>query len=153
MEIWLPCKTHVLFWIGIWHVNTNSNPSIVLDGQCRVRVVDGWLKKPHLLRVTLIGLWGWVKLHTCRALSNQCAQVIITTHTQEALLAGSTDHHLYESLSSNSTINRLPTSPACVSVWRSPQKPPRWRVAAPSVVCSIVRRYRHVWINVWIWLR
>ena len=36
---------------------------------------DGWLQQPHLARVTLIGLWGWV--------SNKRAQVKpdIPTHT------------------------------------------------------------------------
>ena len=43
----------------------------------------GWLKQPHLARVRLIGLWGWVKLHTCCILSNQYAQVkpATSTHT------------------------------------------------------------------------
>ena len=38
----------------------------------------------RLARVRLIGLFGWVGLHTCRTLSNQCAQVkpAITTNTQ-----------------------------------------------------------------------
>ena len=30
-----------------------------------------WFNQPHLARVRLIGLWGWVRLHTCCALSNQ----------------------------------------------------------------------------------
>ena len=40
---------------------------------------DGWLKQPHLASdspgVSLIGPWGWVRLHTCCTLSNQCAKV------------------------------------------------------------------------------
>jgi hypothetical protein len=36
----------------------------------RVCVDEGWLKQPHLARVRLIGLWGWVRLHSCCALSN-----------------------------------------------------------------------------------
>jgi hypothetical protein len=28
-----------------------------------------------LIRVKLMALWGWVRLHTCCTLSNQCAQV------------------------------------------------------------------------------
>ena len=30
-----------------------------------------WFNQPHLAGVRLIGLWGWVRLHTCCALSNQ----------------------------------------------------------------------------------
>ena len=31
----------------------------------------GWFNQPHLARVRRIGLWGWLRLHTCFALSNQ----------------------------------------------------------------------------------
>ena len=27
---------------------------------------DGWLRQPHLARVRLSALWGWVELHTQR---------------------------------------------------------------------------------------
>ncbi|CAL8293927.1 unnamed protein product [Lota lota] len=39
--------------------------------------------------LSLIGIWGWVRLHTC-TLSNQCAQVkpAISTHTRGVLLDG-----------------------------------------------------------------
>ena len=43
---------------------------------CRVNGTltdDGWLKQPHLAPVTLIGLWGWVRLLTGCTLSNQRA--------------------------------------------------------------------------------
>ena len=35
----------------------------------------GWFKQPHLARVRLIGLWGWVRLHTCWTFCNWCARV------------------------------------------------------------------------------
>ena len=44
-----------------------------------VCVYDGCFKQPHLGRVGLTGLWGWVRLHS------SCAQVKlakIITHTQ-----------------------------------------------------------------------
>ena len=58
---------------------------VLLDGLrvlnvCGARVVDGRLKQPHLARVRLIVLWGWVWRHT--------------THTLGALIQGSTDLHL-----------------------------------------------------------
>ena len=63
-------------------------------------VEAGWLKQPHLARARLIGLWGWVKLHTCCILSNQCAQVkpATSTHTRgRDVLHGtqmsSSEHH------------------------------------------------------------
>ena len=34
---------------------------------------DGWLKQPHLAESERF--WSWVRLHTCRTLSSQCAQV------------------------------------------------------------------------------
>ena len=45
-----------------------------------VCVDDGWFKQS---RVRLIGLSGWVRLHTCCTLSNQCARVqpAINAHT------------------------------------------------------------------------
>ena len=60
------------------------NFEIFQKALCGVCVVDGWLKQPHLARVRLIGLCGWVRLHTCCTLSNQCSQVkpAITKHTQ-----------------------------------------------------------------------
>ena len=49
---------------------------VVIVGVCVcVCVDDGWFNQPHLAPVTLIGLWGWVRLHNCGTLSNQCAQV------------------------------------------------------------------------------
>lgn len=47
--------------------------------RCGVCVVGDWFKKPHL-----IGLWGWVRLHTSDALANQCTQhkpATSATHT------------------------------------------------------------------------
>ena len=39
-----------------------------LDGDCgSVCVVDGCLEQPHLALVRLLGLWGWLTLHTCAA--------------------------------------------------------------------------------------
>ena len=35
-------------------------------GVCGVSVVDDWLRQPHLARVRLIGLWGWLRLHSGR---------------------------------------------------------------------------------------
>jgi hypothetical protein len=73
-------------------------------------VDDGWFEQPHLARVSLIRLWGWVRLHTCCALSYQCAPVIpiITTHSQGELMPGSMNNHLHGvSLSFNSAIKRF----------------------------------------------
>ena len=39
------------------------------DGHCGLCVVDGWFKQLHLARITLVVLWGWVRLHTCCALT------------------------------------------------------------------------------------
>ena len=52
-----------------------------------VWVDAGWFQQPHLARVRLIGLWGWVRLHTCCALTHHGTQVkpAISTHTGRAL--------------------------------------------------------------------
>ena len=77
--------------------------------ECPVGKIYGcWFKQPLLGRVALIGLWGWVRLHTCSTLSNQCAQV--------------KPARVYRSLSLNLKIARLPTPPPSVFVWRSPVK-------------------------------
>ena len=54
--------------------------------------------------------WGWLRLHTCCALSYQCAQVkpAITKHTQGDLLHASPfacvlDFKLYNQLAANTT--------------------------------------------------
>ena len=51
-------------------------------GHCGVCVVDGWFEQPHLTRITLIVLRGWVRLPTCCALTDLCARVkpAIKTH-------------------------------------------------------------------------
>lgn len=48
----------------VWKTLHRPNPSV---GVC---VVDGRFKQPHLQ----LSLWGWVRLHTCGALSNQSTQ-------------------------------------------------------------------------------
>ena len=55
-----------------WHIS-----NVFVESVC------GWwrFKQSHLAWVRLIGLWGWVRLHTCCALANQCAQVS-HTHTR-----------------------------------------------------------------------
>ena len=32
-----------------------------------VCVIDSWFRQPHLARVRLVRLWGWVRRHTCGA--------------------------------------------------------------------------------------
>ena len=58
-------------------------------------VDDGRFKQPHLAPVRLIGLWGWVTLHTC-TISNQCAPHLnISTHVQgETLLHSNIKHRV-----------------------------------------------------------
>ena len=53
----------------------------------RVCVDDGWFMQPHLTRVSLIGLWGWVRLRYGCALRNHWTQVkpAITTHSSRYL--------------------------------------------------------------------
>ena len=64
-------------FIGMQMTLFSKNPFM---GVC---VDDCWFKQPNLARVRLIGLWGWVRLHTCFALRNQYTQVkpSITRHT------------------------------------------------------------------------
>ncbi|CAL8243409.1 unnamed protein product [Lota lota] len=89
-----------------------------------VCVDDGWFKQPHLARVRLIGVWSWVRLHTCCTLSNQCAQVkpAITTHSRRALRHRSMKHHLHASFYATFTINRSNITTLCPLVWRSLRK-------------------------------
>ena len=49
----------------------------VNGGQC---VDDGQFQQPHLAES---GLWGWLRLHTCSTLSNQCARVEPALSTQQ----------------------------------------------------------------------
>ena len=79
--------------------------------------VCAWFKQPHLARVRLIGLWVWVRLHTCCTLSHQCAR--LDQPLQHTLWRSLTWQHGSPSNAvslSNSTINQFPTSPPCVLV-------------------------------------
>jgi len=59
-------------WNDISNVKKTSQKCRNNITRCRecVWLVAG-VKQTHLARVRLIGLWGWVGLHTCGALSNQ----------------------------------------------------------------------------------
>ena len=74
-----------------------------------VCVGDGWLKQPHLARVRLSGLWGWVWLHTCCALSNH------HRHSR-------TMHHCLQTVQLTGFQHRHPAS-LCLEEHR---KPLRW---------------------------
>ena len=51
-------------------LRAESMGSILTYAGC---VDDGHFREDHLAQVRIIGLWGWVRLHTCCALSKQCA--------------------------------------------------------------------------------
>ena len=74
-----------------------------------------WLVSAASPDVSLIGPWGWVRLHACCSVGNQCAQLkpSITTHTQGDFLRGNMEHRvkfhfLQTNRSSETTTLRCP---------------------------------------------
>jgi len=101
--------------------HNKSQLNLIVECVC---VAGGWSKQPHLARVRLIRVWGWVRLlHTCGAhWANQGTQVKNHTQTHTVPPALPTNYCI-------STINRLPSSP-CVLVLEEPWKiMTMWRVA------------------------
>ena len=56
-----PNRNHILVLRAIERLDVGFVLFIAICGVC---VGDGWFEQPHLARVRLIGLWGWVRLHT-----------------------------------------------------------------------------------------
>ena len=56
-----PNRNHILVLRAIERLDVGFVLFIAICGVC---VEDGWFEQPHLARVRLIGLWGWVRLHT-----------------------------------------------------------------------------------------
>ena len=111
-----------------------------------VCVDDGWFKQPHLARNRLIGLWGWVRLHTCSTLRNQRAQDQPAITPGRDRLHGNMEHQaMYYYKPYN---NLASTPPPWVLVCWAQLKSPRWRAALVIVALLLYFMLPH-WLKYW----